>query len=81
MAAIYLLNVPEFQPIAASAQQQGLQVSVLKSGYFRIFSPGSLEIRRKPTGVKLPVWFGAPTGGLEGVIAQFDKDVLRIVDP
>jgi hypothetical protein len=40
-----------------------------------------LEIYRKPTGVKLPIWFGAPTGGLEGVISQFDKDVLRVVDP
>ncbi len=81
MAAIYLLNVPEFQPIAESARIQGLQVSVLKSGYVRVSGQGSLEIRRKPTGVKLPVWFGAPTGGLEGVISQFDKEVLRIVDP
>jgi hypothetical protein len=81
MAAIYLLNVPEFQPIAASAQQQGLDVAVLKAGYLRISRPRMLEIYRKPTGVKLPVWFGAPTGGLEGVISQFDKDVLRVVDP
>ncbi len=81
MAAIYLLNVPEFQPIAESAQKQGLDVTVLKCGYFRVAKPTLLEIYRKPTGVKLPVWFGAPTGGLEGVITQFDKDVLRVVDP
>jgi hypothetical protein len=80
MAAIYLLNVPEFQPIAVSAKQQGLTVTTLQSGYIRLESPGVLELRRKPTGVKLPVWFGAPTGGLEGRIELFDNDVLRVVD-
>jgi hypothetical protein len=81
MAAIYLLNVPEFQPIAESARKQGMEVAVLKAGYLRVSRPKMLEIYRKPTGVKLPVWFGAPTGGLEGVISQFDKEVLRVVDP
>lgn len=80
MAAIYLLDVPEFQPIATSARKQGLTVTTLRSGYIRLQSPGVLELRRKPTGVKLPVWFGAPTGGLEGRIDLFDKDLLRVVD-
>lgn len=80
MAAIYLLNVPEFQPIAASAEQQGLTVTVLPSGYIRLESPQVLQLLRKPTGVKLPVWFGAPTGGLEGIIEVFDRELLRIVD-
>ena len=80
MAAIYLLDVPEFQPIATSARQQGLTVTMLRSGYIRLQSPGVLELRRKPTGVKLPVWFGAPTGGLEGRIDIFDKELLRVVD-
>ncbi len=80
MAAIYLLNVPEFQPIAASARQQGLTVTAMANGYVRIESAGVLELRRKPTGVKLPVWFGCPTGGLEGTIDVFDKELLRVVD-
>jgi hypothetical protein len=80
VAAIYLLDVPEFQPIAISAQRQGLTVTTLRTGYIRLESPGILELRRKPTGVKLPVWFGAPTGGLEGRIELFDKELLRIVD-
>jgi len=81
VAAIYLLDVPEFRPIAESAKRQGLAVTELKSGYLRVARPLVLEILRKPTGVKLPVWFGAPTGGIEGVIAQFDKDILRVIDP
>jgi hypothetical protein len=80
MAAIYLLNVPEFRPIAEAARQQGCTVTELKSGYLRITQQRSLEIRRKPSGVKLPVWFGAPTGGIEGAIDQFDREVLRVVD-
>jgi hypothetical protein len=80
MAAIYLLNVPEFRPIAASARDAGLTVEELKSGYLRVTREMVLEIHRRPSGVKLPVWFGAPTGGIEGVIEQFDKDLLRVVD-
>lgn len=80
MAAIYLLNVPEFRPIAESARREGLTVEELKSGYLRVAHEKTLEIRRRPSGVKLPVWFGAPTGGVEGVIEQFDKDLLRVVD-
>lgn len=80
MAAIYLLNVPEFRPIAASARDQGLTVEELKSGYLRVAREKMLEIRRRPSGVKLPVWFGAPTGGVEGIIELFDKELLRVVD-
>ena len=81
MAAIYVLDVPEFRPIAESAARQGLSVDKLKSGYLRISSPNELELLRKPTGVKLPIWFGAPTGGLEGTITRFDREALRVVDP
>ena len=80
MAAIYLLDVPEFRPIAVAAAREGLEVTQLKSGYLRIQREQVLEIRRRPTGVKLPVWFGAPTGGVEGVIERFDRELLRVVD-
>lgn len=80
MAAIYLLDVPEFRPIAHAASAQGNSVTPLRCGYLKVHREGVLEIRRKGSGVKLPVWFGAPTGGLEGSIEQFDRDVLRVVD-
>lgn len=80
MALIYVLDVPEFRPIAEAAREQGCRVTPLRSGYQRIEQDGVLEIHRKSTGVKLPVWFGAPTGGIEGTIARFDRDVLRVID-
>lgn len=81
MAAIYLLNVPEFRPIADAARTQGLTVSsVHGEAYLCVSRPGSIEIRRQGSGVKLPVWFGAPTGGIEGRIEQFDRELLRVVD-
>jgi hypothetical protein len=77
---MYLLNVPEFRPIAEAARREGVEVTELKSGYIRLERAHALEIRRRSTGVKLPVWFGAPTGGIEGAIEQFDRELLRVVD-
>lgn len=81
MAAIYLLNVPEFQPLAAAARVQGLTVTSVHNGdYLCVGGTGPVELKRKGSGVKLPVWFGAPTGGIDGRIDQFDREVLRVVD-
>jgi hypothetical protein len=81
MAAIYLLNVPEFWPIADAARAQGLSVKLVHGeDYLYVSGPGAIEILRKGSGVKLPVWFGAPTGGLEGRIEQFDREILRVID-
>jgi hypothetical protein len=36
---------------------------------------------RKALGLKPAVWYSSLSGGLEGRIAQFDRDTLRIVEP
>lgn len=79
MAAIYVLDVPEFLPLVRGSSEAGLQVEGPTHGYYRIRAP-RIVLRRKALGLKYPIWFGALTGGLEGRIAQFDRDTLEVVD-
>ena len=81
MAAIYVLDVPEFRSLVSlSTERDGYSVTRLDSGYFRIESPGAIEFTRKELKFEPAIWYGCITGGLRGRIAQFDRDTLRVVD-
>jgi len=78
--AIYVLDVPEFRALVDFSQQQpGYRVGELGNGYFRIESEGDLVFNRKTLKFKPAVWYGIFTGGLDGRIVQFDRDLVRIV--
>ena len=81
MAALYILDVPEFFPLVRGLREAGLHVEGPTRDYYRISAPDRIVISRKALGLKYPIWFGALTGGLEGRIAQFDRNTLEIVDP
>ena len=80
MPAFDVLDVPEFRPIVDGARMSGLEVCGPREGYFHISRDGEIVMSRKALGLKYPIWFGALTGGLEGRIAQFDRDTLKLVD-
>jgi hypothetical protein len=81
MAAVYVLNVPEFLGLAESVRNcQGISVTDSGRGYTIIEAHGELEFNRKATGFKPAVWYGAFTGGVEGRIVEFGRDVVRVVD-
>jgi hypothetical protein len=44
-----------------------------------ISTDGELEIRRADTRLPLALWFGIATGGLLGRIAQFDRELFRLL--
>jgi len=81
MPAIYVLDVPEFRSLVrVAAKVAEYSVNELPGGYFRIESQREIVFSRKELGFKPAVWYGCLTGGLRGQIAQFDRDMLRIVD-
>jgi hypothetical protein len=81
MVRIFVLDVPEFQPLVDAARKQGGSVRVLgpQHNYYRIESDTELRFGRRALGFKPAVWHGALTGGLRGRIAHFDNDELLIV--
>jgi hypothetical protein len=80
MVRIYILDVPEFLPIVEGARRAGIEVSGPAKGYYVIAREGELALSRKGLCLKPAVWYSSLSGGLEGRIAQFDRDTLIIVD-
>jgi len=71
--------VPEFQPLVDSARAQpGCRVHDIDDAYWVVESPGPMEFGRKSLGLKPAVWYGLFTGGLQGRITVFDRDIVRI---
>ncbi|MGD9943295.1 MAG: hypothetical protein AB7L76_24180 [Burkholderiaceae bacterium] len=79
MTTLFVPDVPEFQPVWQHCiARPGMRVTRHAAGYIEIETSTTLELRRSELRIPLAVWFGLPTGGLEGRIAQYDKDVLRL---
>lgn len=79
MPTIFVLDVPEFLPLVAHAQEvSALAVTGPRLGYYRIQSQDTITLHRKVLGFKPAVWHGALTGGLIGQVEHFDNDELRI---
>ncbi len=77
---IYVLEVPEFSAlIEAAGAIAGCRISQPIAGYTLIESSEPLEFRRKELGLKPAVWYGLFTGGLQGRITQFDRELVRVV--
>ena len=72
MATLYVLDVPEFAPLVRAAGTS------LKVGDYFAISAQEIRIRRKATGLRKAVWYGALTGGFEGRLRRFDDDELVI---
>jgi hypothetical protein len=47
-------------------------------GYFTIAAPRELVFARAALGLKPALWYSSLSGGVEGRIAQFDRDTIRI---
>lgn len=76
---IYVLDVPEFASVVAAAQgMPHCHISRPVNGYTLIESAKPLTFMRKELGLKPAVWYGLFTGGLQGRIEQFDRDLVRI---
>ncbi|WP_220475441.1 hypothetical protein [Sphingomonas cavernae] len=80
MPSVYVLAVPEFIALAdVSREDPKLSVSDVGFGYLRIDAEDEIVFERRKLGFKPAVWYSAFTGGIEGRIVEFGRDVVRIV--
>ena len=80
MVVVYVLDVAEFHEIVESARRRP-QCRVTKSdkGYFRIESDTDIVFNRREMKMKPAVWYGLFTGGLNGEIAEFGREEVRVI--
>ncbi|WP_428424704.1 VOC family protein [Methylibium sp.] len=79
LASIFVLDVPEFEPIVAACRQApGCRLDGPIDGYWHISSPGPIVFERKPLGLVPALWNAALTGGFDGVVKVFDRHRLEV---
>lgn len=79
MAAIYILDVPEFRNIIDhSLSRPDLKVTQASEGYYRIEADGDLTFSRRSLGFKPAIWYSVFSGGICGRIAEFGRDDVVI---
>jgi hypothetical protein len=76
--ALYVLDVPEFEPVVHTAEAAGM--SVRHTGDYLELSTADDEIvlRRDPDAIRTALWHAALTGGLDGRIVSFTSDTLHL---
>jgi hypothetical protein len=76
--ALYVLDVPEFQPVARAAEAAGL--TARRAGDYLELSTDADEavLRRDESAIRTAVWHAALTGGLDGRIVRFTSDTLHL---
>ena len=81
MPRLFVLDVPEFAGLVTVAHaDEDMTVSTARNGYIEIGSAKALVFDRRQAGFKPAVWYSCCSGGVEGVIAEYSLDTLRIVD-
>jgi len=80
MVVLYVLDVNEFLPIVETAREMSdCTVSKSEKGYYKISSPTEIVLNRKAMKMKPAVWYGLFTGGMNGEIAEFGREEVRVI--
>lgn len=80
MVVLYVLDVREFLPIVETARHMPeCTISKSDKGYYKIVSPTQIVLNRKAMKMKPAVWYGLFTGGMNGEIAEFGREEVRVV--
>jgi hypothetical protein len=80
MSGFYVLAVPEFASLIDAAVKSGAgKVHPPRGHYQFVEFESEIEIWRRDTRMNEAVWYGCLTGGLDGKIAHFDSDRLKLV--
>jgi len=79
-ALLYVLDVPEFEPLVAAAREdKRCSVEGPTDGYWRVRSPQGIVFERKALGFVPALWNASLTGGFGGDVKVFDRYRLEIV--
>ncbi|HEY1748281.1 MAG TPA: hypothetical protein VGG11_16135 [Xanthobacteraceae bacterium] len=80
MVVLYVLDVAEFLPIVETARKlPDCTVTPPQRGYWKVESPTEIILNRKAMQMKPAVWYGLFTGGMNGEIAEFGRDHVRVI--
>lgn len=80
MPTLHVLDVPEFAGLVDAARSNpDVQVSAVRRGYLTISGDRELVFDRRQAGFKPAVWYSCCSGGVEGTIVEYGRDILRIV--
>jgi hypothetical protein len=76
--AIYVLDVPEFEPLARAARQAGMRPRPA-GDYVELSSPErEVVLHREGTEIRTALWHAALTGGLDGRIVSFTSETIHL---
>lgn len=77
---IYVPDIPEFKPLLDGATTvDGCRIEPARAGYFAIVAEDELRFERRALGLGPALWNSALTGGFQGRIEEYGRDVMRIV--
>jgi hypothetical protein len=80
MVVLYVLDVNEFRPIVETARKMpGVTILKTDKGYYKVTSPNEIVFNRKAMNMKPAVWYGLFTGGMNGEIAEFGREEVRVI--
>jgi hypothetical protein len=80
MVVIYVLDVPEFHPVVETCRDKpDCTITRPEKGYWRVSAPSEIVLSRRAMQMKPAVWYGLFTGGLNGEIAEFGRDEVRLI--
>ncbi len=80
MSGFFVLAVPEFASLIDAVMKSGANRIHPRRGHYQFVEfESEIEILRRDTRMTEAVWYGCLTGGLDGKIAHFDADRLKLV--
>jgi len=79
VASLFIINVPEYEPLWKCAVGDS-ELTVRHVGpYVELRFPDGVTIDRKATGVRHALWYSGVGALKDAQVVQFDKDALRVV--
>ena len=80
MIEVHVIDVPEFRPMVDTMRDKPeVTISGPDKGYWKISAPTELTFNRKAMKMKPAVWYGIFTGGLNGEIAEWGREEVRVI--
>ncbi|WP_328894497.1 hypothetical protein [Streptomyces sp. NBC_00236] len=78
--SVYVLDVPEFEPVVRTALTAGMDVH--RAGDYLKLTTQDREVvlRREETGMRPALWHAMLTGGLDGRIVAFTPEVVHLAE-
>jgi hypothetical protein len=79
MPRLFVLDVPEFAALPEVARKQScFRISRAANHYWCLECDEEIVLSRRGLRLKPAVWFGVLTGGFDGEVIEFTRNVLRI---